>query len=132
MEASLDGLTLLVADVELSKQFYLRIPGTVLIHQRPGEFALIQMGQGDCSFYPPKNRSAGKHEVDSHQWPEPCCFLKRCAIESGVPVELGSADRCSDRLIEYQVVRTKTSRSSLGGDWRDHPARGNDGRRHRS
>jgi hypothetical protein len=31
LDASLDGVTLLVADVEVSKQLYLPIPGMVLI-----------------------------------------------------------------------------------------------------
>jgi len=44
MDASLEGLTLHVADVERSRDFYLRIPGAVLIDHRPGDFALLQIG----------------------------------------------------------------------------------------
>ncbi len=44
MDASLEGLTLHVRDVELSRQFYERIPGTKLLHHRPGQFALFQVG----------------------------------------------------------------------------------------
>ncbi|HZO87507.1 MAG TPA: VOC family protein [Chthonomonadaceae bacterium] len=43
---SLDGLTLHVQDVERSVQFYSRIPGAVLVHHRPGQFALFQFGKG--------------------------------------------------------------------------------------
>lgn len=40
----LEGLTLQVHDVELSRAFYQRIPGAVLEHHRPGEFALFRIG----------------------------------------------------------------------------------------
>src|SRR5690242_2646930 len=43
---SLTGLTLHVADVERSREFYSRIPGTRLVHHRPGEFALFMVGGG--------------------------------------------------------------------------------------
>src|SRR2546421_2748599 len=46
MEASLTGLTLHVEDVERSRDFYRRIPGAVLVHHRPGDFALFQLGEG--------------------------------------------------------------------------------------
>lgn len=42
----LDGITLQVEDVERSLGFYQRIPGVVLEHHRPGEFALLRMGEG--------------------------------------------------------------------------------------
>jgi catechol 2,3-dioxygenase-like lactoylglutathione lyase family enzyme len=41
----LDGLTLQVADVERSRTFYQQIPGAELEHHRPGEFALLRIGQ---------------------------------------------------------------------------------------
>lgn len=41
----LDGLTLQVADVERSREFYQQIPGSELEHHRPGEFALLRIGQ---------------------------------------------------------------------------------------
>ncbi|MDQ2729670.1 MAG: VOC family protein [Actinomycetota bacterium] len=41
----LDGVTLQVEDVEQSLDFYRRIPGAVLEHHRPGEFALLRMGE---------------------------------------------------------------------------------------
>ncbi|MDQ6772562.1 MAG: VOC family protein [Candidatus Dormibacteraeota bacterium] len=46
MKTSLEGLTLHVQDVERSRRFYERLPGAVLIHERPGEFALLQLGGG--------------------------------------------------------------------------------------
>jgi catechol 2,3-dioxygenase-like lactoylglutathione lyase family enzyme len=46
MDISLTGLTLHVDDVERSRDFYMRIPGAVLVEHRPGDFALIQLGEG--------------------------------------------------------------------------------------
>lgn len=43
-EASLQGLTLHVADVERSLEFYKKIPGAQVQVHRPGDFALIQFG----------------------------------------------------------------------------------------
>ncbi len=41
----LDGVTLQVDDVERSLAFYRQIPGAVLEHHRPGEFALLRLGE---------------------------------------------------------------------------------------
>lgn len=46
MNVWLEGLTLQVADVERSVAFYQQIPGAVLEHHWPGEFALFRIGQG--------------------------------------------------------------------------------------
>ncbi len=45
MDASLEGLTLHVASVERSRDFYLGIPGAELVHQRGDEFALLRIGR---------------------------------------------------------------------------------------
>ncbi len=45
MNVWLDGITLYVADVERSLKFYQHIPGAVLEHHRPREFALLRLGQ---------------------------------------------------------------------------------------
>ena len=44
MNVSFEGLTLHVQDVECSRDFYLRIPGVVLEDHRPGQFALLRIG----------------------------------------------------------------------------------------
>ena len=44
LEVSFQGLTLHVEDVERSRLFYESIPGVVLQHHRPGQFALFQVG----------------------------------------------------------------------------------------
>jgi catechol 2,3-dioxygenase-like lactoylglutathione lyase family enzyme len=45
MNVSFEGVTLLVDDVPRSRDFYLRLPGARLVHERPGQFALVQIGQ---------------------------------------------------------------------------------------
>jgi catechol 2,3-dioxygenase-like lactoylglutathione lyase family enzyme len=45
MQTSLEGLTLHVASVERSRDFYLSIPGAQLVHERGDEFALLQIGR---------------------------------------------------------------------------------------
>ncbi len=44
-QASLEGMTLHVADVEKSLDFYRRIPGAQVVHHRPGQFAMLQIGK---------------------------------------------------------------------------------------
>jgi lactoylglutathione lyase len=45
MQTSLEGLTLHVASVDRSRDFYLGIPGAQLLHERGDEFALLQIGK---------------------------------------------------------------------------------------
>ena len=42
--ASLEGVSLHVADLERSVDFYRRIPGAELLEQRPGRYALLRIG----------------------------------------------------------------------------------------
>jgi catechol 2,3-dioxygenase-like lactoylglutathione lyase family enzyme len=41
-----------VQDVERSRDFYLRIPGVVIEHERPGEFALLRIGDALLGLLP--------------------------------------------------------------------------------
>jgi catechol 2,3-dioxygenase-like lactoylglutathione lyase family enzyme len=43
---SLAGLTLHVADVDGSLEFYRRLPGAAVLFHLPGRFALLRLGQG--------------------------------------------------------------------------------------
>ena len=46
MSVSLEGVSLHVADVERSIQFYFRIPGAELLIHVPGKFARFRIGSG--------------------------------------------------------------------------------------
>ena len=50
VDVSPEGVTLHVTDLERSLAFYLKIPGAVLVHQRPGRFALLRIGLGRLSL----------------------------------------------------------------------------------
>lgn len=45
-EAILAGLTLHVADLERSLEFYRHLPGAKVVVHRPGEFAMLRLGHG--------------------------------------------------------------------------------------
>ncbi|MDQ6662172.1 MAG: hypothetical protein M3Z24_14555 [Chloroflexota bacterium] len=47
---TLEGLTLHVADVERSLEFYMKIPGARVEVHRPGSFALLSIGNGRLGF----------------------------------------------------------------------------------
>jgi catechol 2,3-dioxygenase-like lactoylglutathione lyase family enzyme len=46
MTVSLVGLTLHVADVDRSLEFYRQLPDAALVFHMPGRFALVRLGQG--------------------------------------------------------------------------------------
>jgi len=50
MEASLEGVALLVENVQRSKEFYLRIPGATLVHERGRDFALVRIGRSQVNL----------------------------------------------------------------------------------
>ena len=52
MDVAIEGVTLLVEDVERSKAFYQRIPGAVVVWERPGEFVLLRIGQFRLQLLP--------------------------------------------------------------------------------
>lgn len=45
-DASLAGLTLHVADLQRSVEFYKRIPGAALLFHQPDQFAMVRIGTG--------------------------------------------------------------------------------------
>jgi len=50
--ASLEGLTLHVADLDRSLEFYRKIPGAVVVVHRPGNFAILQIGKARLGLLP--------------------------------------------------------------------------------
>jgi catechol 2,3-dioxygenase-like lactoylglutathione lyase family enzyme len=46
MNATLEGISLHVADVEHSLEFYLKLPGAELVYRRADEFARLRIGTG--------------------------------------------------------------------------------------
>jgi catechol 2,3-dioxygenase-like lactoylglutathione lyase family enzyme len=56
MTVSLAGLTLHVADVDHSLEFYRRLPGATVLFHLPGRFALLRIGQGRLGLLADQNR----------------------------------------------------------------------------
>jgi catechol 2,3-dioxygenase-like lactoylglutathione lyase family enzyme len=53
---SLVGLTLHVADVDRSLEFYRRLPGAAVLFHLPGRFALLRLGQGRLGLLSDRKR----------------------------------------------------------------------------
>jgi uncharacterized glyoxalase superfamily protein PhnB len=77
---SMEGMTLHVADVERSMEFYTKIPGVQVQVHRPGAFALLSIGNGRLGLlkYGPTHI-----EFDT---PDPDTLYQRLK-EAGMPVE---------------------------------------------
>ncbi|MGH7513112.1 MAG: VOC family protein [Gemmatimonadales bacterium] len=56
MAVSLAGLTLHVADVDRSVEFYRRLPGAAVLFHIPGQFALLRLGQGRLGLLADRGR----------------------------------------------------------------------------
>jgi catechol 2,3-dioxygenase-like lactoylglutathione lyase family enzyme len=56
MTVSLVGLTLHVADVDRSLEFYCRLPGAAVLFHLPGRFALLRLGQGRLGLLADRDR----------------------------------------------------------------------------
>jgi catechol 2,3-dioxygenase-like lactoylglutathione lyase family enzyme len=80
LNISLEGMTLHVADVERSLEFYTKIPGMQVLVHRPGAFALLSIGNGRLGLlkYGPTHL-----EFDT---PDPDTLYKQLK-DAGLPVE---------------------------------------------
>jgi catechol 2,3-dioxygenase-like lactoylglutathione lyase family enzyme len=56
MTVSLVGLTLHVADVDRSLEFYRGLPGATVLFHIPGRFALLRLGQGRLGLLADRSR----------------------------------------------------------------------------
>ena len=56
MTISLVGLTLHVADVDRSVEFYRRLPGAAVLFHLPGRFALLRLGAGRLGLLADRKR----------------------------------------------------------------------------
>ena len=56
MTISLVGLTLHVADVDRSVEFYRRLPGAAVLFHLPGRFAMLRLGAGRLGLLADRKR----------------------------------------------------------------------------
>lgn len=60
-DVSLAGMTLHVANLERSIEFYLKIPGAALVVNRPGNFAMIKIGENRLGLL---QHSSGQFHIE--------------------------------------------------------------------
>ena len=73
MSISLVGLTLHVADVERSLNFYKRLPNSSILFHMPGKFALLKVGSGRLGLLQDQKR-AFHVEIDCQDLDATCAL----------------------------------------------------------
>jgi catechol 2,3-dioxygenase-like lactoylglutathione lyase family enzyme len=80
MNISLVGVTLHVADVERSLNFYKRIPDSSILYYMPGTFALLRVGSGRLGLLQDQKRPFHV-EIDCQDLDAACADLKQAGFE---------------------------------------------------
>ena len=84
MSLSLVGVTLHVADVETSLDFYSRLPGASVLFHLPGRFALLGIGSGRLGLLCDQKRKFHV-EIDCDDLDSTCAQLKELGIDADGP-----------------------------------------------
>ena len=84
MSISLVGLTLHVADVERSLNFYKRLPNSSILFHMPGKFALLKVGSGRLGLLQDQKR-AFHVEIDCQDLDATCALLKEVGFQPDGP-----------------------------------------------
>lgn len=83
--ASLEGLTLHVADLERSVEFYAKIPGARVLTHRPGVFAMVQIGKARVGLLA-RAQNLGFHlEIETADLDAMYAQLQEAGIEPKTP-----------------------------------------------
>ena len=93
MSISLVGLTLHVADVERSLDFYKRLPDSSILFHLPRTFALLRVGSGRLGLLRDQKRPFHV-EIDCQDLDATCALLKESGFELEGPTtrEWGQRD----------------------------------------
>jgi catechol 2,3-dioxygenase-like lactoylglutathione lyase family enzyme len=83
--ASLEGLTLHVADLNRSLDFYSRIPGAEVVVHRPGQFALLQIGKGRLGLLQKGGAKSFHLEVETPDLDAMYSQLRSAGVEPNSP-----------------------------------------------
>jgi catechol 2,3-dioxygenase-like lactoylglutathione lyase family enzyme len=82
---SLEGLTLHVADLERSLEFYATVPGAQILVHRPGVFAMVQIGKARLGLLA-RAQSLGFHlEIETEDLEAMYAQLQEAGIEPKTP-----------------------------------------------
>ena len=83
--ASLEGLTLHVADLERSLEFYAKVPEARVLTHRPGVFAMVQIGKARVGLLA-RAQSLGFHlEIETADLDAMYAHLQAAGIEPETP-----------------------------------------------
>ncbi len=83
--ASLEGLTLHVADLDRSLEFYGKIPGACVVDHRPGVFAMLQIGKTRLGLLA-RGQKLGFHlEIETEDLEAMYTRLRAAGIEPKTP-----------------------------------------------
>jgi len=99
MKASLEGVSLHVANVEKSVEFYSKLPGAQLIMHRPGQFAKFKVGDGHVQVVAmPQSEMSFHIEMNAPDLRALYDELKAAGIEPDSPPTLRSFGRTNFRV----------------------------------
>jgi catechol 2,3-dioxygenase-like lactoylglutathione lyase family enzyme len=89
---SLVGLTLHVADVERSLDFYKRLPESSILFHMPGKFALLKVGGGRLGLLQDQKRPFHV-EIDCQDLDATCALLKESGFQPEGPTTRAWGER---------------------------------------
>ena len=92
MSISLVGVTLHVADVERSLNFYQRLPDSSVLFHRPGRFALLRIGSGRLGLLQDHQRTFHV-EVDCQDLDATCALLQESGFQTEGPTTRAWGER---------------------------------------
>jgi catechol 2,3-dioxygenase-like lactoylglutathione lyase family enzyme len=93
MSISLVGVTLHVADVERSLDFYKRLPDTSVVFHLPGKFALLRLGSGRLGLLQDQKRPFHL-EIDCHDLDATYALFQELGIPTqGPPTQQAWGER---------------------------------------
>ena len=92
MSISLVGLTLHVADVERSLNFYKRLPDSSIIFHMPGKFALLRIGTGRLGLLQDQKRPF-HIEIDCQDLDTTCALLNESGFQLDGPTARAWGER---------------------------------------
>lgn len=114
MTVSLAGLTLHVADVDRSLEFYRRLPGAAVLFHMPGRFALIRLGQGRLGLLADQKRPFHV-ELEVPDLDAAAAELRGLGIDIDGPTQRDWGERDvlvrdpDGNLLEFAATRTSRS-----------------------
>ena len=92
MSISLVGLTLHVADMQRSLNFYKRLPDSSILFHMPGKFALLRVGSGRLGLLQDQARPFHV-EIDCEDLDATCALLKGSGFQPEGPTSRAWGER---------------------------------------